>query len=205
MSADFVMSSPWVEFSFPTQGGELPADHGYALYGALSRLVPTLHELSDWSVLPVRGAVTGATTLRLHRGSAVAFRLPADQVAVLLALAGKELDVDGHLVRLGIPQMQLLEPAARLASRYVTIKGYMEAEPFKDAIERELTTVLGEGSGVIVEIGPRRVTRVSAHTVVGFQVTLSGLSDEASLTIQARGLGGRRKMGAGIFFAKDEP
>jgi CRISPR-associated endonuclease/helicase Cas3 len=203
MSSEFVEHSPWVEFGFPVQGDELPTDHGYALYGALSRLVPTLHERSAWSVLPVRGLSMGLPVLRLGKESRVAFRLPAAEVAPLLALAGKEIEVEGHTLRLGIPQMALLEPSATLASRYVTIKGYMEPEPFKAALERELAELLGEQHAVAVKVGPRRVVRVSAHMVVGFQVTLTGLSDDESLAVQATGLGGRRKMGAGIFFAKE--
>jgi hypothetical protein len=33
-----------IDLAFPLQPAEVPRDHGYALYGALCRAVPELHE-----------------------------------------------------------------------------------------------------------------------------------------------------------------
>ncbi len=38
---------PLIELHFPVLGAEIPADHGYALYGALAALVPKLHTDED--------------------------------------------------------------------------------------------------------------------------------------------------------------
>ncbi len=35
---------PIVDVAFPVQGHEVPYDHGYPLYGALSRIVPAVHQ-----------------------------------------------------------------------------------------------------------------------------------------------------------------
>ena len=40
---------------------------------------------------------------------------------------------------------------------------------------------------------------VKGYTVVGYSVRLSGLSEADSVLIQECGLGGKRKMGAGVF------
>ena len=40
---------------------------------------------------------------------------------------------------------------------------------------------------------------VSGYTVVGYSVGLSGLGEADSVLTQERGLGGKRKMGAGVF------
>lgn len=45
----------------------------------------------------------------------------------------------------------------------------------------------------------RRIVRVKEQTHVGFPLIVSGLSADESLTLQTHGLGGRRKMGCGLF------
>ncbi len=66
---------PLIELHFPVFGSEIPADHGYALYGAMSRLVPILHtpELA-LRIGPIRGTYLGNGKLGLEpRGARLAF------------------------------------------------------------------------------------------------------------------------------------
>jgi CRISPR-associated protein Cas6 len=49
------------------------------------------------------------------------------------------------------------------------------------------------------EIGLRRAFRVGNHTIVGFGLSIHDLSDEGSIVLQERGLGGRRHHGCGFF------
>src|SRR5439155_16131107 len=104
---------------------------------------------------------------------------------------------DGHAIRLGAAQMYLLKPSPALYARVVTIKGYTEPEPFLDAVRRKLDELSVTGEPVV---GPRRVLKVGTHTVVGFALAVHELSDEGSIVLQERGIGGRRHMGCGIFF-----
>jgi CRISPR-associated endonuclease/helicase Cas3 len=115
---------------------------------------------------------------------------------LLLKLAGKQLHLNGQAIRLGAPEISLLQPSAALYARIVTIKGYTEPEPFTDAVCRKLNERAIRGE---VVVGPRRVLQVGNHTIVGFGLALHELSDEASIQLQAEGLGGRRKMGCGYF------
>lgn len=185
-----------VELKFPFTGSTLPSDQGYALFGAISRLIPEAHD-SDWLALEtLPGTARGDGVTQLDPGAKLKLRLPQDHVPLMLKLAGKRLDVGGHAIRLGAPQIFLLQPASTLYARIVTIKNHREPEPFLDAVCRKL-----DESGIQGEpdIGPRRVVRVGSHIVVGFALALHDLSDEASLLLQERGLGGRRKMGCGFF------
>src|SRR5262249_19481376 len=79
-----------IELTFPTIGSTIPTDHGYALYGALSRIVPALHDAdSPVRIGPIRGAYAGNGVLNLDRRfSFLRLRLPADQIAQVLPLAG---------------------------------------------------------------------------------------------------------------------
>ena len=45
----------FVDLAFRLRGTELPVDHGYLLFAAISRRLAALHEASDWGVHPVRG------------------------------------------------------------------------------------------------------------------------------------------------------
>ena len=44
-----------IELSFRLLGRTIPVDHGYALYAALSRVAPELHDAQDLGIQPVRG------------------------------------------------------------------------------------------------------------------------------------------------------
>lgn len=196
-----------VDVAFPVTGTTVPLDHGYALYAALCHRLPALHEARGWAVHPIRGqrAEPGILALvtRGHGRSAVKVRLPVESLPQVLSLVGRTLDLNGHRITLGAPMVYPLLPSAELRSRWVTIRGFHEApEPFAAALRRQLEMVpeVGPASDTITcEVGPRRVQRIKGKQVVGFAVRLHGLEERASLAVQVAGLGGRRRMGAGVF------
>ena len=193
-------NSAFVDVHFRLRGQRLPLDHGYSLYGAISRKVSAAHEVQNWGIHPVYGRRHQPGYLELIDASRLKFRLPADDIPAILPLAGQQLDVDGHKVNVGVPEVHALEPSSGLKSRYVTIKGFMEPEGFGEAVGRQLEKRCGVTSDdVQIEVGDRRVMDVSKYTIVGFQLELYGLGSEDSLKVQRNGIGGRRKMGAGIF------
>ncbi|MCI0336410.1 MAG: type I-MYXAN CRISPR-associated protein Cas6/Cmx6 [Acidobacteria bacterium] len=185
-----------IELKFPVTGTTLPSDHGYGLYGAISRIIPEAHG-TDWlAIETVPGAARGDGVTQLDQQARLKIRIPQDRVSLMLKLAGKRLEVDGHAIRLGAPQIFLLKPATTLYARIVTIKGFTEPEPFLDAVCRKLDE-LGVKSEPVV--GERRVLKVGNHTIVGFGLTVHELSEEGSLILQELGIGGRRRMGCGFF------
>jgi CRISPR-associated protein Cas6 len=195
---------PTVVVQFPAQGRQLPADHGYALYSAVTRQLPALHGaawlgLELLSGVPWREGVIVLPT----RGAQLRLRIPADRYAAVLPLAGKQLDIAGHTLRLGIPTARPLQPAPSLYARCVTIKKFTEPEPFLEAARRQLGA-LGVSATLELPLDDqgrfrRRVIRIHGRTVVGFSLAAHGLSDDDSLKLQTYGLGGRRSMGCGHF------
>lgn len=185
-----------VELRFPFTGSTLPSDHGYALYGAISRIIPEAHE-ADWlAIETLPGAARGDGITQLDPNAGLKIRLSQDRVPLLLKLAGKRLELDGHSIRLGAPQISLLQPSPAVYARIVTIKGFTEPEPFLGAVCRKLDELGVKGEPVV---GPRRVLKVGTHKIIGFGLTIHELSDEGSLHLQERGIGGRRRMGCGFF------
>jgi CRISPR-associated protein Cas6 len=61
------------------------------------------------------------------------------------------------------------------------------------------TTALERRSARSVGEPIRRTLGIHGKQIVGFAVRVDGLSSEDSLTLQARGLGGRRRFGCGAF------
>ena len=194
------MPSPSIDVVFPVLGQAVPLDHAYPLYSALSTRLPELHDAEELGVFALHGRPYLKDSLDLRRGS-LRLRCPASLFGKLLRLAGAELAVAGARLRVGVPAARPLEPAPQLAARMVTIKGFTEEAPFLQAAERQLSAL---GVAGTLKLGRRRVVTIAGRRVVGFEVIASGLSDEHSLLLQERGLGGRRHMGCGLFLPRPD-
>ena len=173
----------------------IPIQHEYQLLGALSRLVSRIHHDDRVGIHSIRGIASEPGIMALTRSSALAIRCEPSLIPSLLPLSGKSLSLERFSVRLGIPQLFALCGVDKVASNFVTIKGFMEPDAFLGAVRRQLNSLsISDSAGV--DVGNRKVRRIKGNVIVGFQVTLSGLNDEESLAIQASGIGGRRRLGA---------
>ena len=188
---------PYIDLAFRLNGASVPVDHGYALYAALSRIVPEIHAATEVGVQPIRGVYNGNGKLHLSDFSRLILRLPDEQIRSYLKLAGRRLEVDEHPLSVGVPAVRTLLPTPRLRARLVTIKGFLEEEEFLEAARRQLQS-LGIVAGEVI-LGQRRTFRVKEKKVVGFEVAVAGLTAEESLLLQENGIGGRRRMGCGVF------
>ena len=192
---------PYVDLAFRLNGSTVPVDHGYALYAALSRILSEIHEAKEVGVHPIRGIYNGNGELQLSDFSRLILRLPDEEIPSYLKLAGKRLEVDEHIFSVGVPEIRILLPVASLRARLVTIKGFLQEEEFLEAAKRQLQSL-----GIACEItsGQRGTFRVKDKQVVGFELTVAGLTAKDSVRLQENGLGGRRKMGCGVFVPSKE-
>jgi CRISPR-associated endonuclease/helicase Cas3 len=203
-----------VDLSFPLVGERVLRDHGYALYGALSRAVQSLHGAPWLGVHPLSGAPVDQANLQLGRRSQLRLRLPAGRIGEVLPLAGTKLDVAGSSLRLGAPSVHPLVPAASLDARLVAIKLTQAPRRLNTELGREALDVAGFaeryakdirqqldaiGIGSPFELRGRRSLTVGGRRVVGYSVRVIGLSADASIALQERGIGGKRRMGCGLF------
>ena len=87
------------------------------------------------------------------------------------------------------------------------IKAYQEPESFLEAAQRQLTD-LGINGLVKIPIiqteSSRKTIKIKRFTVVGFGLEIGDLNDEDSLLLQKIGLGGKRRMGCGVFIPTKE-
>ena len=59
-------------------------------------------------------------------------------LAPYIAIAGQKLDLEGHRLRVGIPRVEALVPAANLAARLVTFHQAKDVAAFEANVRREL-------------------------------------------------------------------
>jgi len=211
--------SPCAKVSFSLIGRELPADHGYLVYSAISRSTPSLHAVDWLGVELISGVPSGRGLIALpDRGASLHLRIPADHYRDVLALAGKRLEIGGHQIRLGLPVARPFEPAPSLYARVVTIKKFTEVEPFLESVKRKLDSFGVQGRVELPrdEQGRyrRRIVTIHGKSVVGFSVAVHDLNDDDSLLLQAgavkviapedgsikwQSIFSRRAMGCGLF------
>jgi CRISPR-associated protein Cas6 len=202
-----------VELAFPLNGTEIWADHSYALYGAISNIVTEVH-CAEWTIgiHSIKGLRVRPGIIRIDQGESLKLRLPLDKVPAVYKLSGARLRIGKFSLRCGTPTLTLLKPSACLRARLVVIKTAtkpqrVEPEDFMLAIHRQLSSLNISATALIEQSShpsntgrlARRVLTIKDNVLPGYGVILTGLQEDDSITIQALGIGGRRRMGCGIF------
>ena len=197
-----------IDLLFPIVGESLPTDHAYPMYAALSAAVPQFHEPTHrLRFAPVGGIPDRPGRLRITPCSCLRIRMPDTEMSHVLPLAGRRLEIAGTLLRLGVPTVQMLEPAAMLLARLATFKNAHDPDRFLEDVQRCLgeRNLTGIPSIPCFRSGPRtgeprrRIVRVRGKAIVGYSLLVAGLNAADSLTLQEQGLGGRARMGCGFF------
>lgn len=192
------------DLCFPVRG-VVPKDHGYALFGAITSLIPILHDPTTvWAPLPMEGEERG-DLLRL--GGELILRVEDQLLDLCRALAGKCLNLEGHPLAVGPGStVRELRPAPSLVSSFVTgkprkdgVRVPLSPESLGDMLARRLQSWGVDTTTISFEVGPLRFLRVQGQRVPGYPVLFEDLDDVTSLRILSEGLGGRRHFGAGCF------
>ena len=205
--------NPTLDILFRVTGTEVRTDHGYALYGALSRILETeedrwMHGNPHIGLHTLRGARLGNGRQLVGPNARLGLRLPSDLLPRSLKLAGKGLDLDGCKLRVGVSETRTLLPAATLHCRVATTRNGQDPARFDAEIARQVAALGVRGKVFRVPEGSpgndgrdpsRRIVRVKGKRIVGYAVLAAELTAEESILLQERGLGGRRRMGCGIF------
>ncbi len=189
-------SEPHVELIFKVTGQQIPVDHGYSLYGAISRVFPRFHEDSAVGLKRIRGRYAGDGSLDISPASELVIRMPVGAIGDYLALAGQTLTVDEAPLSVGAPRTRALTPAVALYAHLVTTKNGLDQARFESEIARQLTEMGVQGR---FAVGDRKTFAIHGRQIVGYAVSVFELTAGESIMVQERGLGGRRKMGCGFF------
>lgn len=203
-----------VDIAFSIRGTRIPRDHGYWLYSALSKVLPEIHE-ADWlAIHPLGGARRDGDQLQLSHTATLRMRVPGDRIPLLLRLVGANLEIGDSNLRIGQAQVHPLIPSSSLDARLVAVKltdvprRQSETEhrqtldvmaltnAYAAALDRQLRALQITSTATLQ--GRQSIT-VAGKRVIGFSVRVSGLSAEQSIRLQDAGLGGKHRMGCGIF------
>jgi len=185
-----------IDLCFRIIGKTIPVDHGFALYGSLSRVLPIFHEEDDVALKLIRGHYSGNGVLALSPSSELVLRIPTDRITEYLQFAGKSIEIMGHKVSIGVPMTHALVPAATLYAHLVTTKNGNNQARFEMEMRNQMDKMGVHGKATI---GERRTFQVHGKQVVGYSLLVTELTAQESIMFQERGLGGRRKMGCGFF------
>ena len=202
-------SDTW-ELAFHLRGRGVPQDHGYVLYSALSAELPVLHDASWCSVLPIRGRVEEGDRVGLHPGSRLRVRIPSDRIPLFLPLVGRTLRLADTSVVVGHFEASPVTPAPDLDAKLVVIR-LTQAPRAESGIDKSAfqAQFLAEASRQLEALGisstpkimGRGELRIKEQRIIGFSVRVSELSPESSLALLHAGIGGKRKLGCGVFEA----
>lgn len=203
MISTLIQEAPYADLSFELSGEKLPLDHGYGLYSAISTQIPKIHGQSWLSIHSINGIPDKQGSIRLTKNSRVKLRLPVNRIPQVFPLAGSSFNIKGNYIQLYTPQVLMLQPYPKLVARIVVISKYLEPEFFLRAAIAQLVhlgikgdvSIASNSSGGLA----RRVIQIKGQINVGFGVEISGLNPEDSLKLQQHGLGGKHRMGCGIF------
>ena len=198
------LTNTYWELRYPLIGKLLPADHGYRLYSAMSRIVPMIHEQNGWRMATISGTPNGQREIILTTYSRLRIRAAWEQIPLFLQLVQKLLKVEKHSLVLEPPEIHPICPSRTLKARLVVIKGFQKPESFIGAVKYHLqklgindskayipTNTLGEPA--------RKAIKVHQHKIVGFSVVVPELNAIESIALQIHGCGGKPKMGCGFF------
>ena len=199
-----LIQNPYIKLTFPVMGQSLPIDHGYQLYSALKYRLMQLKDWDDVSIKTISGKLDRDTKnqLNLSDRSKLLIRLPSEKVQYVYSFGGKSLTIDKHKIRLGIPEMNFLQPKSRLRSHIVVIRGYEEPAGFLEAAKRQIKALNISADIKLIckkDGTPKPKTIRVKQTIVGFGIEANNLSESDSIILQEKGLGGKHKMGCGVF------
>ena len=142
---------PAIDLAFPVYGQTIRAEHGYALYNALARIVPAFRKSGNrrWKqagIMPISGRSVGERRIALVESSRLILRIDRELVKHVLPLAGAKLLIRNDAVLLGEPVSRPLKPAGCLLSLLVVFKGVTEPEPFLQAVGEALRELRVKGT-----------------------------------------------------------
>lgn len=190
-----------VDLAFALAGKALPRDHRRPLGDAVASLLPWLADTPGAGVHELKVVAGHGEPALLSQRARLLLRVPRDRLAETAALAGRDLEIGGHRLRLGAPALRELLPHPTLYAGLVASAADIATDDpdelrFLDAVAGELDTL-----GIACQriCGSARQSDSGEARVAGFALMLHALSPADSLRVLERGLGPHRHLGCGLF------
>lgn len=182
-----------VDVVFALTGDTLPHEHRNALAAALSLRLPWLADEPRAGIHRLNLVAGSDGEDIVSQRTRLVLRLPRESSPAAFALAGTDLDVAGHRLRLGPAHRRELLPHGTVYAHLVATGAANEAL-FLQQVGAEL-------AAMEVRCWPicGRWQSAEAPVVTGCSLMLDGLRPEHALRVMERGLGRHRQLGCGVF------
>jgi CRISPR-associated protein Cas6 len=188
------LQAAMVDVAFALRGHWLPRDHRRALADAVMRALPWFaSEQPAAAVHRLNVSVGGDAQALLSRRTRLVLRVARERLVDAQRLAGADLDIEGHKLDVGEPQVRELVPWGTLYAHFVASEQHDEAA-FLAAVESELAALGVRGRAIC-----GRAQHADGGRLNGRSVMVDGLSAADALRVQDRGLGAHREWGCGVF------
>lgn len=186
--------APVTDLAFALRGQFVPSGYAHSLWQAVSATLPWLVSEPAAGLLPLRGTEQNGG-LWLPRRSRLVLRLPAARLDEARALEGSTLDLgNGTLLEVGAAEERPHHGHPTLHASLVASE--LDEMAFGEQVRRELDDMGVQGQWIC---GRQRMLRCDNVALRGFSLVVHHLKGEQSLRLQARGMGGARHLGCGIF------
>lgn len=179
-------------------GDRLRGDHNYRLYSALVERMPQLKE-QEWHLKTINGIPDRQGWIKLGRESRLGIRCDLALLESFGELDNQVIRVGSGFLELGALMGQVIHPKPNLSARLVTFKsptGCFGEYEFGISLGRVLREI---GLQKPPKLGKRKTLKIKGVTVAGYGLHFENVLPEYSLWLQRYGIGGRRKMGCGVF------
>lgn len=177
----------------------MPSDHNYRLYSALIEQNSNLKTI-NWQLGTIKGIPDKNGWITIGNKSFFWIRCKLSDIEQFKMLDNKILNIGKSLIQLSESKKEILRHKFNLRSRIVTIKSKWNEQinsfEFGVALGKQLIT---KGIQTMPVLGDRKSLRIKNTNIIGYSLRFEKLSINESLSLQIEGLGGRRRMGCGVF------
>jgi CRISPR-associated protein Cas6 len=177
------------EIKWDVIGNTFPADHNYGLYSAITKSNLNLKE-GNWQLLTIPGIKDSKGLIQIKNKSQFGVRCLSDNLTSFLDIP-EVIMVGVHKIKLCNPTVKEIQPKTSLYCRICTVKGYENIQSFESWLNLQVPNFKPQLD--------RKTIKIKRFTIIGFGVFLDNLDTETSLSLQIKGLGGKRKLGCGVF------
>lgn len=195
-----------VDLSFKLKCRCLHVDHTHGLHQAITEALPWFADeaLAGLHLVHVAGSQNGwmrpeepDELLYLSKRTRLTIRVPMHRIEDAMALTGRELDIAGNAMEIGVATQKEIIPGEILFSRYVISDDDNDENAFLRSVGRELKE-MGIRFRKLLP-GKQLKLRSPDGEIKTRSLMVAELDLGDSLILQERGIGSGRQYGCGLF------
>lgn len=187
------METEMTDIMFDLKGDFVPSGYPFPLWREIAKILPWLKDQLHAGILPLKGAASGEGML-LPKRAKLTVRIPEKFEMQAMALSGKRIDIEGHLLEIGQGKKRPIEAYPTLKAQIV--ESMKSEASFLEEAGRDLAAL---GIPCKWICGKRQTLQFGSETVSGYSLVVHELKPESSVRLQQVGLGNFRRFGCGIF------